>query len=152
MHFQGIVKNEATAARRRMYFAPKDVTDGVTAETGEAGEQPTVTIDGGTPAGAGSIGTLTHIGGGLYYAEVVQSVLNIDHGVIIGQLKTANTTDSESLNAFEIGGLVAHFGAAMKHKVVTTHANGKRDIYDSDGSTILYSKTPVPGASTTVDS
>src|SRR6185503_19696140 len=89
-----ILTNEATAARRQVYFDLRDATDGITAETGEAGGQPQISTNGGAWTNTG-IGTLTSIGSGEYYAEVTQSATNITAG---GRIKTryksANTAES----------------------------------------------------------
>lgn len=149
MHFQGIVKNEATAARRRLYFHLVDITDGFVPETGEAAGQPQISLDGAAWTNTG-IGTLTHVNNGTYYADVTQATLNINHGVVMGRYKSAATREALSLNALEVGGLVAHFGAADKNKNIVHHANGQIDVYDTDGSTILFTVTPVVGATSTV--
>jgi hypothetical protein len=85
--------NEATAARRRVFFHCVDATDGMTPETGEGGGQPQISTDGASWAGSGSIGTLVAIGNGRYYAEVAQSVLNVADGVFPTRYKSANTAE-----------------------------------------------------------
>jgi hypothetical protein len=53
-------KNEATASRRRVCFFCVDVTDGMTPETGEAGGQPEISVDGAAYSATG-IGTLVAV-------------------------------------------------------------------------------------------
>lgn len=86
-----INKNEATAARRRVYFFLVG-TDGITPATGEAGGQPQVSVDGGAWTSTG-IGTLTHIGNGVYYADLSQSLVNVDNAVIRTRYKSVNTAE-----------------------------------------------------------
>lgn len=87
-------KNEATAARRRVYFQLVDATDGMTPETGEGGGQPEVSRDGGVWTGVGGISALTHIGSGRYYADVVQGATNYDNAVLQSRYKSANTAEA----------------------------------------------------------
>lgn len=148
MNFQGVIKNEATAARRRIFFHLVDITDGFVPETGEAAGQPQISTDGAAWTNTG-IGTLTHVGNGTYFANVTQATVNIDHGAILARYKSAATREALGLNALEVGGIVAHFGAAVKNKNIVTHADGTIDVYDSDGSTVLFSVTPVVGATST---
>ena len=88
-----ITKNEATAARRRVCFHCVDAADGITAETGEAGGQPQVSVDGGAWTNTG-IGTLVSIGNGRYYAELTQALTNTDYAVISTRYKSANTAEA----------------------------------------------------------
>jgi len=89
-----VVKNEATAAKRRVTFFCVDATDLSTPETGEAGGQPQISTDGATWTNTG-IGTLTSMGNGAYYAEVSQAAVNIDEGShIYSRYKSANTAES----------------------------------------------------------
>lgn len=85
-------KNEPTAARRRVYFHLVDATDGMTPETGEAGGQPQISIDGGAWTDVG-IGVLVHIGYGRYYAELTQVITNVDDALIETRYKSANTAE-----------------------------------------------------------
>jgi hypothetical protein len=85
-------KNEATAARRRAYFYCVDATDGMSPETGEAGGQPQVSLDGEAFTNTG-IGTLTHLGNGRYYADLTQTKVNVTSGVLSTRYKSANTAE-----------------------------------------------------------
>jgi hypothetical protein len=90
-----IKKNEATATYRRMYFHCVDVTDGMTPETGEAGGQPQVSVNGDAFGTQAIIGVLVAIGNGRYYAELTQAGVNIaDRSVIEGRYKSANTAEA----------------------------------------------------------
>lgn len=92
MEYLRVDKNEATAARRRVYFHLVDYVDGMTPETGEAGGQPQVSVDGGSWTDTG-IGVLTHIGNGRYYADLTQALVNVDDAVIQTRYKSANTAE-----------------------------------------------------------
>jgi hypothetical protein len=93
----GVKKNEATAARRRVYFYCVDATDGMTAEIGEGGGQPQISVDGAmwTVTGIGVLidihdpDTATHTGA--YYAELTQAIVNADNAIIRTRYKSAAT-------------------------------------------------------------
>jgi len=87
-----VKKNEATAARRRVYFHCVDATDGMSPETGEAGGQPQISVDGASWTNTG-IGVLSAIGNGRYYADLTQTVTNVDDAVICTRYKSANTAE-----------------------------------------------------------
>ena len=90
---QMISKNEATAVKRRMFFYLVDATDGITPETGEAGEQPQISIDGA--AWGNTDGVLVAIGNGRYYVQLTQAEVNEDHLTVIeGRFKSANTAEA----------------------------------------------------------
>lgn len=91
---------ETAAEKLRVFFDLRDVLDGVTPETGEAGGQPEISIDGGTSwAGSGSISTLTRVGttGGYYYAELDTDVVATSEiGVeILTRYKSNNTIETQ---------------------------------------------------------
>ena len=85
-------KNEATLARRRVYFHLVGVTDGMTPATAEAAGQPQISVDGAAWTDTG-IGTLVAIGNGRYYAELTQAIINVDDAVIETRYKSANTAE-----------------------------------------------------------
>ena len=85
--------NEATAAQRRVYFDLRDATDGITAETGEAGGQPQISTNGAAWTNTG-IGTLTHIGSGRYYADLTQAAVATAGDLIETRYKSAATAES----------------------------------------------------------
>lgn len=87
-----ILANEAQATRRRVYFDLRDATDGITPETGEAGGQPQISVDGAAWTNAG-IGTLVHIGSGRYHAEITQATL-VNGAHIETRFKSANTLET----------------------------------------------------------
>ncbi len=64
-----VTVDESVAARRRVYFDLRDATDGITPETGQGGQSPEISVNGGAWTTSG-IGNLTHIGNGRYYAEL----------------------------------------------------------------------------------
>lgn len=84
--------NQATAAKRRVYFQLVDATDGMTPETGEAGGQPQISTNGGAWTSTG-IGVLVAIGNGRYYAELTQAALATIGDVIETRYKSANTAE-----------------------------------------------------------
>lgn len=65
---------EAAAARRRVYFDCRDAATGLVPQTGEAGGQPELSIDGAAWTSDG-IGTLAAIGHGRYHAELAPSAV-----------------------------------------------------------------------------
>lgn len=85
--------NEATAARRRVCFHLVDATDGITAETGEAGGQPQVSVNGAAWTNTG-IGTLSAIGNGRYYADLTQALVGTAGDLIETRYKSANTAET----------------------------------------------------------
>lgn len=101
-----ITLNQATAAKRRVYFYLVDATDGLSPETGEASGQPQISTNGGAFTDTG-IGTLTHMGNGRYYADLTQTAVNGSAGdVIETRYKSANTAeapgDSVQVIAFDL--------------------------------------------------
>jgi hypothetical protein len=58
----------------------------------------------GVAFSADGIGVLVHISDGYYYAELIQAAVNIDHGIILGRYKSANTREAKGINAIEVGG------------------------------------------------
>lgn len=87
-----IQAGEATAARRRLFWQLVG-TDGITPATGEAGGQPQVSIDGGAWAGSGSIGTLTAVGNGRYYADLATTSVATAGVRIESRYKSSNTAE-----------------------------------------------------------
>jgi len=85
-----VKQNEATAAKRRMYFHCVDATDGMTPENGEAGGQPQLSVNGA--AWANSTNILVLIGNGRYYVELAAGEV-ASVGVIEGRYKSANTAE-----------------------------------------------------------
>ncbi len=88
-----VKRNEATAARRRVYFHLVDATDGMTPETGEAGGQPQISVDGGGWTDT-DIGVLVAIGNGRYYGELTQTLVDVADAVIETRYKSANTAEA----------------------------------------------------------
>lgn len=133
-----VAKNEATAARRRAYFFLVDATDGITPETGEAGGQPQVSVDGGAWTNTG-IGTLTAIGNGQYYADLTQALVNVDDAVIRTRYKSSATAEcpgdtvivdsrAHNANVTQInGGATNDNNAVLKLKALDI-TNGDADL------------------------
>ena len=88
-----IKKNETVAALRRGYFHLVDGTDGITPETGEAGGQPQMSINGA--AWVNTDGLLIAIGNGRYYVQFTQAEVNQTNITIIElRFKSANTAEA----------------------------------------------------------
>lgn len=86
-----VKQSESTAALRRMFLHCVDATDGMTPETGEAGGQPQISVNG---AGWGNTtNTLVAIGNGRYYVELTATEL-ATLGVIEGRYKSAATAEA----------------------------------------------------------
>lgn len=85
--------DQATAARRRVYFDLRSIADGITPETGEAGAQPQISTNGGAWTNTG-IGGLTAIGNGRYYADLTTGAVANAGDTISTRYKSANTVDS----------------------------------------------------------
>ena len=144
-------KNEATDKKRRMYFFLVDATDAKTPETGEDGNQPQISIDGAAWTSAG-IGTLVHIGNGMYYAELTQATVNVDHAIILGRFKSANTIESPALNAIEVGGYRNGI-ASLANELVLDRSTGELKVYNDAGyagGTVIATFTPTDVDSNTV--
>lgn len=92
---------QPTAAKRRVFFQLVDATDGFTPETGEAGGQPQISVDGAAFTNTG-IGVLVHLGNGRYYAELTQGVV-ITGEWIETRYKSANTREAEGTSVQVVG-------------------------------------------------
>lgn len=88
-----IYAGETVAANKRVYFHCVDATDGMTPETGEAGGQPQISINGAAFADAG-IGVLVAIGNGRYYAVLTDASVEQPERVIESRYKSANTAET----------------------------------------------------------
>lgn len=84
--------NESTAARRTVMFQLVDATDGITPETGEAGGQPQISVNGGAWTNTG-IGVLSSIGNGRYTAILTQAIVQSAGTLIRTRYKSANTAE-----------------------------------------------------------
>lgn len=89
---RAVYVNEAIASRRRLYFQIVDVLDGMTAELGEAGGQPQVSIDGAAWSSVG-VGVLVSIGNGRYYSELAASLFTTIGTIIESRYKSAFTAE-----------------------------------------------------------
>ncbi len=118
-----VYANESTAAKRRVYFHLVDATDGITAETGEAGGQPQVSSDGGAWTNTG-IGTLSAIGNGRYYADLTQTLVATAGTMIETRYKSANTAESpgESVQVVAFNPYDANLGLTNLDAAVSTRA------------------------------
>ncbi len=106
--FQGIrLQSDSTAARRRVELYCVDATDGITAETGEAGQQPQISTNGGSWTNTSA--TLAAIGNGHYYVELTSGELGT-LGMARIRYKSANT--AESMAAIQVGAFDVYSAAS----------------------------------------
>ncbi len=92
--------HKTTDTTAKLYFWLVDATDGITPETGEAGGQPEVTVNGGAFSSTG-VGVLSHSGNGHYVCDADLSGTGISASVgdeISGRYKSAATAEAPSLN------------------------------------------------------
>lgn len=88
-------RSEDTAVRRRVYVHLVDATDGITPETGEAGGQPQINVN-----GAGFVNTsavLISNGFGAYYVELTAAEL-ATLGLFMVRYKSANTAEFQDVH------------------------------------------------------
>lgn len=143
-----ILANQATAAKRRIYFDCRDATDGITPETGEAGGQPQISTNGGAWTGTG-IGTLSAIGQGRYYAELTSGAVASAGDIIETRFKSGNTAetpgDSVQVVAFDPDDATALGLGRLDATVSSRLAAG--DISLSSGQVTVGSNTDKTGYS-----
>lgn len=87
-------QSDPRAENRRFYIFLVDATDGITAETGEAGGQPQVSKNGS--AFTATSDTLTGVGNGAYYVILTSGELS-DLGWVLVRYKSANTAEFQAL-------------------------------------------------------
>lgn len=87
-------------ATAELHFFLVDATDGLTAETGEAGGQPQIRVAGGAFTNVG-VGVLVDKGSG-HYAAVVEAATLTQGVVVEGRYKSAATAEAPSLNILEV--------------------------------------------------
>lgn len=122
---------ETTDSQRRVYFHLVDATDGITAELGEAGGQPQISIDGAAWTDTG-IGVLSAIGNGRYYAELTESVVSVIGRIIETRYKSAATAEcpGDSVEVIAepvttdsiITALIANIPALSRSRITQTSA------------------------------
>ena len=96
---QPMLKNEATAAKRVMYFPlVVDVDDAVTPETGEVGGQPQYSVDGGA-TWTNTSGVLAGGVNGAYLVQLTQAETNAGAAgnVLLGRYVSANTLEARAI-------------------------------------------------------
>lgn len=96
-----IQAGESSAARRRLYFQLVGA-DGISPATGETGGQPEVSIDGAAWTGAGSIGTLSHVGNGRCHATLDPSAVLTAGAWIESRYRSGNTAECPGDSAFVV--------------------------------------------------
>lgn len=92
-------KNEATAAKRVMYFPlVVNVDDAVTPATGEAGGQPQYSVDGGA-TWTNTDGVLAGGVNGAYWVQLTQAETNAGAAgnVLLGRYASANTCEARAI-------------------------------------------------------
>ena len=88
-----LVKTSAGATARRAFFHLVDAGTGITAETGESGGQPQISVCGASWTNTG-IGVLVKIGSGRYYATVGTTAISVPGRVIETRYKSAATAET----------------------------------------------------------
>lgn len=96
-----IKSGEPLAARRRLYWQLVGV-DGISPALDEDGGQPEVSIDGDSWVGGGSIGVLTGIGNGRYYADLDSSSVVTSAVWIESRYKSDTTAECPGDSAFVV--------------------------------------------------
>ncbi len=169
--------NDATAAKRSVYFLCVDATDGLTTETGENGGQPQISTNNGAYTNTG-IGTLATLGTGWYYATLTQTAVATAGDLIRTRYKSANTAETPGdtvqvvgfdpttdLSAAVVTAWLAKTGwttggattiqtalralYAMAHNKVTVSGNSLA-VLDDDGTTTLFTLTLADSGRTVV--
>lgn len=133
-----INKDEATAARRRVYFMIFG-TDGSTPATSEAGGQPQISTDGAAWTATG-IGVLVAIGNGRYYADIAQASVATVGAVICSRYSSGSAAEAIAEDAI----VVAAPGTVGG--LPTVDSSGKVALTSAEHT--LISGTDVPGALT----
>lgn len=138
-----IQQDQATAARRRVYFDVRQL-DGISPATGEAGNQPQISVDGAAWTNTG-IGTLTHIGNGRYYAELTEAIIGTAGQWIETRYKGAATIETPGTSVEVVGHDTASdltlITQALTGKIEYDYVNRTVTIYAADGSTALKTLT-----------
>jgi hypothetical protein len=121
-----ILANEATAARRRVYWHLVGA-DGISPDVDEATGQPEISTDGAAFTATG-IDTLTHIGHGRYFATLSQTAVATDGSHIETRYVTADGVeipgDSVDVAAFPGYGTAATLQAAAASAVYAGSVTG----------------------------
>lgn len=106
-----IKEGETVAARRRVYFDPKDVTDFNTPELSEANGQPQISVNGAAWTNTG-IGVLSAVGNGAYYADLAEGT-GESGDFIRTRYKSANTAETRGSDVLIINIDPADLAAAV---------------------------------------
>lgn len=139
-----VLANQATALKRRMYFQVVQ-TDGITAATGEAGGQPQISTNGAAFTNTG-IGTLTHVGNGLYSADVTQAAVATAGDTINGRYKSASTAEIPCRELFRVVAYdpddaaalgLSRVDAAVTSRASQTSLDTVDDFVDTEVAAIL---------------
>ena len=79
---QPVQQNETNIIRKSLWFYLVQAVDGKTPYTGAGGGQPCISVNGENLNSTG-IGTLTHVGNGMYYAPILATEMGAG-GVAVG--------------------------------------------------------------------
>jgi len=137
-----IKANESTASRRRVYFQLVSESDGLTPETGEAGGQPQISINGAAWSDT-SIGTLSAVGHGRYFAELTTGAVTTAGSIIETRYKSSNTAECPG-QSVQVVAFDPHDAAALGLSRLDA-AISSRSTYagaDTSGTTTLLSRIP----------
>jgi|GEM_PF-5757050 len=137
-----IKANETSAGRRRVFFQLVDASDGITPETGEAGGQPQLSINGGAWSDTG-IGTLNAVGHGRYYAEVTSTAVATAGTIIETRYKSTNTAECPG-DSIQVVAFDPHDTAALGLSRLDATISSRSTYAGSDtsGVTTLLSRIP----------
>lgn len=96
--------HKTTDTSAKLYFWLVDAIDGLSAEAGEAGGQPEISVNGASFSSTG-VGTLVHSGNGHYSSTIDLSAISATVGdEIEGRYKSTNTAEAPSLNRIVVAG------------------------------------------------
>ena len=139
---RSVRRNESTAAKRTMYFfLSASANPSIPGKTGESG-QPQISTAGGAFTDTG-IAVLTELTNGWYKAALTQAATDIATGLIVGRVKTTNAMEQPAAFAYEVGGSLDYIGAFFTNKKRLNKITGVITVFDQDGSSTLFTVTPV---------
>ena len=91
-----------TVTDAKIYFYLVNQGDGLTPVTDQGGQQPQISINGGSFQATG-VGVLNHSGFGHYYANVNLSTLNTQEGDrVVGRYRGGSSAEAPSMNQIKV--------------------------------------------------
>ncbi len=138
--YREIKESEVDADNLKVYFDLRQAADIAAPATSEGGNQPQVSVNGGAWTNTG-IGTLTHVGNGLYYASLsAASVLqNSNIGDIIHtRYKSVNTIEARGTSIK----VVENMDGYTVEKILKTLLSFAAGVTAGGGSNSITFKSP----------